>query len=483
MTAPSTFRTSMEIASQPAVWKRAAESVVSFSHALPRRGERVAVVGCGTSWFMALACAELRERCGHGETDAFAASEFPFGRAYDRVLGISRSGTTTEVLDLLAGVKGVVPTSAITADPATPIIEAADAAAVLDFADEESVVQTRFATTVLALLRAHLESEGATPDGGLSLARAVRDAEAAVSQPLDADVCRAEQFTFLGTHWTYGLALEAALKMREAAGAWTEAYPAMEYRHGPISITGPGRVVWRAAELREELVPLKAESRRTVTVVSRADGDATVFNQAGPRIETAEWADLTARFSSLVRDARVVVLSGSLPPGMPSDAYARLVRMAAEAGAATILDTSGDALLMGLGGGPSVVKPNLAEIAQITRGAEPADAAAELRALGAESVVLSCGPDGLHGITPRGSWRATPPDRLTGNPTGAGDACVAALAAGLLSGEPWPAVLRDAAALSAASVPCAMAGDFDAALYHQFRTTVSVETTHALDAH
>ena len=54
----------------------------------------------------------------------------------------------------------------------------------------------------------------------------------------------AGQFTFLGTGWTYGLANEAALKLREAAGMWTEAYPAMEYRHGPVAVTGEGSVVW-----------------------------------------------------------------------------------------------------------------------------------------------------------------------------------------------------------------------------------------------
>ena len=63
----------------------------------------------------------------------------------------------------------------------------------------------------------------------------------------------AEQFTFLGRGWTCGLAQEAALKMREAAGAWTEAYPAMEYRHGPISIAGPGRVTWMFGDVPEGL--------------------------------------------------------------------------------------------------------------------------------------------------------------------------------------------------------------------------------------
>ncbi|MFF3607730.1 SIS domain-containing protein [Streptomyces sp. NPDC002463] len=240
----TTCRTTIEITSQPDTWLRAKALLSLHSEVLPRRGERVAVVGCGTSWFMAQAYAELRERGGHGETDAFAASEFPHGRAYDRVLAITRSGTTSEVLDLLGRLKGTTPTGAITAAPETPVMKVADAVAVLGFADEESVVQTRFATTTLALLRAHLEAEDALPAGVRSLDEAIADARRAIALDLDAELCAAEQFTFLGTGWTYGLALEAGLKMREAAGAWTEAYPAMEYRHGPISITGPGRVAW-----------------------------------------------------------------------------------------------------------------------------------------------------------------------------------------------------------------------------------------------
>ncbi|MFK4065812.1 SIS domain-containing protein [Streptomyces sp. NPDC029674] len=241
-------RTAAEIATQPACWHRAVEAAAGFE-GLPQPGERVAVTGCGTSWFMAIAYAALREAAGLGETDAFAASEFPAGRTYDRVVAITRSGTTTEVLDLLARLKGTVPTLALTADPKTPVMEAADTVAVLDWADEESVVQTRFATTAFAFLRAGL---GHIP-GLKTVAEAAVDAELAVTEPLPAAVLGAEQWTFLGRGWTYGLALEAALKMREAAGAWTESYPAMEYRHGPISITGPGRVAWMFGTLPEGL--------------------------------------------------------------------------------------------------------------------------------------------------------------------------------------------------------------------------------------
>ncbi|WP_197359638.1 SIS domain-containing protein, partial [Streptomyces clavuligerus] len=229
--------TAEEIATQPECWRRAVRAAADFD-GFPRAGERVAVTGCGTSWFMAIAYAALREAAGQGETDAFASSEFPVGRRYDRVVAITRSGTTTEVLELLERLKGATPTLALTADPATPVMTAADAVAVLDWADEESVVQTRFATTALAFLRAGLgEIPGVKP-----VAEAAADAERAVAEPLPDEVVAAEQWTFLGQGWTYGLALEAGLKMREAAGAWTEAYPAMEYRHGPISITGPGRV-------------------------------------------------------------------------------------------------------------------------------------------------------------------------------------------------------------------------------------------------
>ncbi|MFG2194631.1 SIS domain-containing protein [Streptomyces sp. NPDC048639] len=257
---PPTSRTAAEIATQPGCWRRAAEAAAS-GKGLPRPGERVAVTGCGTSWFMAQAYAALREAAGQGETDAFASSEFPRlaagpggdGRVYDRVVAITRSGTTTEVLDLLAELRDRPATTALTADPKTPVMQAADAVAVLDWADEESVVQTRFATTALAYLRAGLEVHGPLPAGVKTIAEAAVDAELAVTQPLPEAAVTAEQWTFLGRGWTYGLAQEAGLKMREAAGAWTESYPAMEYRHGPISITGPGRVAWMFGSLPEGL--------------------------------------------------------------------------------------------------------------------------------------------------------------------------------------------------------------------------------------
>jgi fructoselysine-6-P-deglycase FrlB-like protein len=220
--------TADEIGSQPRLWRQAAALAPEV---LPRSGDDVCVIGCGTSLYMAQAWAALREGAGHGRTDAFAASEIPPGRRYDVVVALSRSGTTTEVAHAL-GRLDAARTVAVTAVAGTPVAEAADDAVVLDFADETSVVQTRFATTALTLLRAH---------EGLDVASSADDAERALELPLP-DF--ADRWAFLGRGWTVGLAHEAALKLREAAQAWTESYPVFEYRHGPISIAGPGAAVW-----------------------------------------------------------------------------------------------------------------------------------------------------------------------------------------------------------------------------------------------
>jgi fructoselysine-6-P-deglycase FrlB-like protein len=228
-----------EIASQPACWRRAVELAPVFEMALPRRGHRVAVVGCGTSWFIAQCYATLRERTGHGETDAYAASEFRPGRHYDRIVAITRSGTTTEVLDLLRGLPAHTPTTVLTGVPDSPAARLATDPVPLPFADERSVVQTRFATSALAVLRSHL---------GDDLRAALAAVDEALAAPLPLVASDVSQVAFLARGWAVGLAYEAALKCREAATFWAEAYPAMEYRHGPIAIAAPGRAVWCLGE-------------------------------------------------------------------------------------------------------------------------------------------------------------------------------------------------------------------------------------------
>lgn len=232
-----------ELASQPGLWAQAA-GLVDEQALLPDAGSRVAVIGCGTSWFMAQAYAALRESSGSGITDAFTASEAFIDRDYDAIVAVTRSGTTSEVLELIRRVRGRIHTIGIVGDVTSPLVGLTDALVPLPFADERSVVQTRFATTALALLRASL---------GADLAPVIADGETALAAELPDALVGAEQYSFLGRGWAYGIAQEAALKMREASQSWTEAYPAMEYRHGPISIAAPNRVTWMFGEVPDGL--------------------------------------------------------------------------------------------------------------------------------------------------------------------------------------------------------------------------------------
>jgi fructoselysine-6-P-deglycase FrlB-like protein len=265
-----------EIASQPKLWRRAA--ALAPLAALPEPGARVAVVGCGTSLYVARAWAALREERGAGETDAFPASEFPARRSYDAVVAITRSGTTTEIVQLLRALAGRTRTVVLTADGSLPAGAAADAVVELPFADEQSVVQTRFATCALALLRAAV---------GDSVDAAAVQAAVEVETSLADELLAKRHFAFLGTGWTVGLAEEAALKLREAAQAWTEAYPALEYRHGPLSVADEQSAVWIFGAAPPGLVPDVAASGATV-VTSDADPMALLVRAQRLAVALAE---------------------------------------------------------------------------------------------------------------------------------------------------------------------------------------------------
>lgn len=224
-----------EIASQPDTWSRGIDLADQVADRLGNPGERIAFIGCGTSWFVSQVIATWREAAGLGESDAFTATEAPLERGYDRVVTITRSGTTSEIVTLLDRLKGKTPTVSLTADLSTPVVQSADEIIDLSFADEKSVVQTRFATTAMMLFR---QAYGLVPDG---IVEACRDAATTELPPAHV---AAEQVSFLGTGWSIGIANEAALKFRETSSSWAEAYSAMEYRHGPISVAQPGRLTW-----------------------------------------------------------------------------------------------------------------------------------------------------------------------------------------------------------------------------------------------
>jgi fructoselysine-6-P-deglycase FrlB-like protein len=243
-----------EILDQPNAWSRAAELARAMPDALPT-GERIAVIGCGSSWHAAKAIAALRELGGHGETDAFAASEALLDRSYHRVVAISRSGATTEIRRALERVPAGVATVAIVGDPHSHVAAACGTIVDLSFADDRSVVQTRFVTTTVCFARASL---GIEVDGLLA------DADRALSAPHPIDPVTLAHAVVLGREWRVGLADAAALSLREAARVTAESHPAMEYRHGPIASTGPGSVVWMLDEPPAKLADEAAATGATV---------------------------------------------------------------------------------------------------------------------------------------------------------------------------------------------------------------------------
>jgi tagatose 6-phosphate kinase len=236
------------------------------------------------------------------------------------------------------------------------------------------------------------------------------------------------------------------------------------------------------SELTEAGVPeafteIAGETRRTFAVVDSLRGQTALFNEPGPRVRPAEYAAFRARYAAELAAAAAVVLSGSLPPGLPPDSYAELTRIAADASVPALLDTDGQPLLRGLAAGPAVVKPNLPELSRAAgrqlSGADSAGlaavaaAATELRRAGAQSVVVSLGAGGLLAVTPDGVWQAAQPAHAAANPTGAGDAVVAGLAHRLVLGDPWPERLRHAAALGSAAAAAPVAGEFCDADYQR----------------
>ncbi|MBZ3907966.1 1-phosphofructokinase [Streptomyces griseiscabiei] len=249
-----------------------------------------------------------------------------------------------------------------------------------------------------------------------------------------------------------------------------------------VTVTGfTGGATGRAVQDRlthtpgvvDALMPVRGTTRRTVAVAD-ASGDTTQLNEPGPLITPAEWSAFQEAYAELLRSASVVALCGSLPPGVPVGAYATLIRTARTLSVPVLLDTSGEPLRRGVAARPDLVKPNADELAELTGSHEPSRATQDARRRGARAVVASLGPDGLLAHTPEGQWRATPPRRFHGNPTGAGDSAVAGLLSSLADHLPWPARLARAVALSAATVLTPVAGEFDRQAYEELVGQVRV---------
>jgi fructoselysine-6-P-deglycase FrlB-like protein len=252
---------STELASQPSVWRQAQALKDELRSKLPADGARVGILGCGTSLYMAQAVAIYRERRGAGQTDAFPGSEMPTGRGWDNAIAISRSGTTTEIIDAVQALPSGTDVLGLIGEAGSPLGEVITTELDLPFADEQSVVQTRFATTVLTLLL------GAY---GWDVEASAQRGERYLTESLPAWAGDIKQFVFLGRGVGAALANEAALKFREILTTWSESYATMEYRHGPISAINERSLVWI---LDAEEPSIDEQIRATGARLIRGEGD------------------------------------------------------------------------------------------------------------------------------------------------------------------------------------------------------------------
>lgn len=240
------------------------------------------------------------------------------------------------------------------------------------------------------------------------------------------------------------------------------------------------RSALHSAGVAASFTVIAGETRRTVAVVDTRQGTTALFSEPGPPVAPEEWERFLATYENTLTErvrrpgtaaashtrCAAVVLTGSLPPGIPTDGYAVLTGIAASAGVPVVLDADGAVLSQGVRAGPAVVTPNLAELeSAVGRTLSPqvrvvTSAARELMTAGAQAVVVSLGENGLVAVTGPDAWHVAPPRLSAGNPTGAGDAVAAGLAHGLVLGWGWPERLRHAAALGTATVAAPAAGEF-----------------------
>lgn len=232
-----------------------------------------------------------------------------------------------------------------------------------------------------------------------------------------------------------------------------------------VSTAGGRSGIELAAELAtsgvpHRLVQVAGATRQSIALVDESLGDTTIVNERGVNPSDVEWAALLGEVVDALPGAQVLVVSGSLPPGAPETLLPLLIGTARDAGVPVIVDTSGPAMLQAADAGASVLKPNAAELVEATGIADPIDGARSLIARGAELVLLSLGADGMLAVTGSEALHARLDAPLSGNPTGAGDAGVAACAVLYADGIRDPeTLLRRATAWSAAAVLMPLAGE------------------------
>lgn len=214
---------------------------------------------------------------------------------------------------------------------------------------------------------------------------------------------------------------------------------------------------FEATGIAHAFVSVPTATRTGIKVVDEVGGTTTDLNFPGFTVAEGDLEALEARVGWAVSPGRWLVLAGSLPPGAPPSTYRRLVALAHDHGGLVAVDTSGRALSEALEAGPDLIKPNLAELEELTGrrldGHEDVTAAAgDLLARGVDTVVVSLGADGAVFARDGDVVLATPPPVRVASTVGAGDAMVAGSITGILRGLAPADLARLATAFSAVAI-------------------------------
>ncbi len=224
------------------------------------------------------------------------------------------------------------------------------------------------------------------------------------------------------------------------------------------------RALLESRGIELEFVTVNARTRQCVTVIDESAGTQTELVEESRPVELHDYEKLIAVIRGCIPAAKAVVMSGTLTPGGPVDFYFHCTRLAREAGALSVLDAQGAALLEALKAAPDLVKPNRSELAA-TMGHELANESAvfsamrELSQRGAQRVVVTAGKAPTLAFDGQSCWRILPPRIKVVNPIGSGDAFTAGLVWRLLRGEDLGEACRWASAAGAANALTTLAGE------------------------
>jgi 1-phosphofructokinase family hexose kinase len=192
---------------------------------------------------------------------------------------------------------------------------------------------------------------------------------------------------------------------------------------------------------------MEAGETRICTLVVDPAGDDLALNEFGPAVSGATWGTFARMARAEAARAEAVACCGSLPPGVPPEAYMRLISWLLEDGRMVLLDTSRAALQLALDLPLAILKVNGEELGDalgrtISSPAEALEAAEEVRARGPKLVVVTLGPHGALATGAAGRFHAIPPAIPIISTVGSGDALLAGLVTGLLRGQPLADALR-----------------------------------------